>query len=936
MDYTFQNQALPLTERVDDLIKRLTLQEKISLLSTSQSAIQRLGIKAYEIGGEAAHGVVDRKGGKTTVFPQPIGLSSTWNPSLIQEVGSVIGDEARGFYDKYQQRTGLTLWAPTIDMERDPRWGRTEEAYGEDPYLTGRLSTALIKGMQGNDPFYVKMVPAPKHFFSNNNEHGRGHMSNSIDPRNRYEYYLKAFEPAFTEANALSMMTAYNGVNGIPAMQLKELQQVVRDQWKMDGFIVSDGGALSLNVEEYGYYSTYAESLADALKKGVDCFVDEKDKVEKTAQQALDQNLISEADLTIAIRNILKVRFRLGHFDADSNHHPYAKITKDVLANEKHAALARKVTEESIVLLKNHEELLPLNEKKLKKIAVIGPTANCVFRDWYTGHPPYVCTPYQGIKNRGPSADVQYVSGHDTIALKHQQSNLYVTRATNSKVYVNAKKINKDAQWIDEDWGWNWHLVKSALDNKYLTLPEDDLKLQATKAEVFDWFVREKIGFHSNLNDPTQYHLSSWQEEPLEVANDATIQTGKQADSFEKTIIYSGIEQAVEQAKASDVAIVCVGNHPMINGRETEDRPGLGLPLHQQKLIQAVHQANPRTIVVVIGSYPFSLNWEQEHIPAILYSAHGSQELGNALSSVMFGDVSPSGKLSMTWYKHAKELPSIFDYDIIKGNRTYMFAENNILYPFGYGLHYGKVTYQQANIVEVTNNQLTIAVTVTNQSKQAFQEVIQIYAQFLQATLKRPNRLLVAFQKVPLAPNEQKTIRLVVKKANLQYYDVAQESYRLDTGSCCFHIGSSSQATNIITEPIILTTDKQPPRSLEQPTKAENYNDYAYVKIGKGEHEENAVMSQKEGWICFKNVMFKEAQQLHYRVTTDGARGEVQCFLDQRRGKPVTRQTIEVDYPQQWKTQVMTIPTDKAVHDLYLVFKGPVHVTTVQLVEGGD
>src|SRR5690625_2397479 len=267
----FKNIHCSLEERLTNLVDKLTLEEKISLLSTSQSAIPRLGIKEYQVGGEAAHGVVDRAGGKTTVFPQPIGLSSTWNRDLLRRVGDVIGDEARIFYEQNDRKTGLTLWAPTIDMERDPRWGRTEEAYGEDPYLTGQLSTELIKGMQGDDPFYIKLVAAPKHFFGNNNEYGRERISNSIDPRNRHEYYLKAFEPAFTEGQALSMMTAYNGINGIPAMQINELKDIVRDEWQMDGFIVCDGGALSLNVDEYKYYDSYAEALADAIKKGIDC-----------------------------------------------------------------------------------------------------------------------------------------------------------------------------------------------------------------------------------------------------------------------------------------------------------------------------------------------------------------------------------------------------------------------------------------------------------------------------------------------------------------------------------------------------------------------------------------------------------------------------------------------------------------------------------------
>lgn len=933
MDYPFHNPKLSLSERLTDLLSRLTLKEKLSLLSTAQPAIERLNIKAYSIGGEAAHGVVDRSGGKTTVFPQPIGLSCTWNPALMHKIGAAIGEEARGFYDKKNQQTGLTLWAPTIDMERDPRWGRTEEAYGEDPHLTGRLSAALIKGMQGNDPFYVRMVAAPKHFYGNNNEHGREYISNSIDPRNRYEYYLKAFQPAFVEANALSMMTAYNGVNGVPAMQINELQEVVRDQWGMEGFIVSDGGALSLNVEAYRYYFTYAEALADALKKGIDCFVDDKDKVIAAATQAFEQKLITETDVTRAIRNILSVRFRLGQFDAATIQNPYATITKDVLASDKFVPLVRKATEESIVLLKNQANMLPLEEAKTNKIAVIGPTANQVFRDWYTGYPPYAISPFAGLNQHSNQASVTFTSGHDTIALKHKQTGRYLAISNQQTLRTDRMSINQAAQWVQEDWGWNWNLLKSVSNRRYVTLTKDEPALVASKDEVFDWFVREKIGFYQNQQNPTQYHLTSWQEEPLQRATDDRIVPGKQADMFEKIVLKSGIEQAVEQARNSDVAIVCVGNHPMINGKETEDRPSLELPHHQQKLIQEVYRANKRTIVVVIGSYPFTLNWEQANIPAILYSSHGSQELGNALRAVLFGETSPSGKLSMTWYKSTEDLPSIFDYDIIKGKRTYMYAENNILYPFGYGLHYGKVTYHKAEITANTEEQIKLAVTLTNTSKRKIQEVVQVYAAFENGSVKRPNRLLVAFQKVALEPGVTKLVSLKVAKFDLTYYDVATESYRFDIGQCHFYVGTSSHASTLKTESIILANKQQITRSLADKTKAENYDDYYHVVIGKGEKNQNAVINKKDGWICFHNVSFQQMKTLSYRVTTDGASGAVLCYLDDISLPPVSHQTITVDHPNQWKDYQVEIPVTKDTHDLYIAFNGPVYLTTMQLIE---
>src|SRR5699024_3515695 len=252
----------------------------------------------------------------------------------------------------------------------------------------------------------------------NNNEYGRERISNSIDPRNRREYYLKAFEPAFVEANALSMMTAYNGVNGIPAMQINELKDIVKDEWQMDGFIVCDGGALSLNVDEYEYYDTYAEALGDALKKGIDCFVDKKPLVERVAVEALEQGYIEEEDITNAIRNMLKVRFRLGHFDENHEKNPYYHVDHSKMCSEEHAQLALEATKESVVLLKNEQQMLPLQEDNIEKIAVIGPTADIVYKDWYTGYSPYQITPLQGIKNRCKDKEVTFAKGNDKIAIK--------------------------------------------------------------------------------------------------------------------------------------------------------------------------------------------------------------------------------------------------------------------------------------------------------------------------------------------------------------------------------------------------------------------------------------------------------------------------------------------------------------------------------------
>ncbi|MDL4841894.1 glycoside hydrolase family 3 C-terminal domain-containing protein [Aquibacillus rhizosphaerae] len=932
----FRNNMYSLEERLADLVGSLTLKEKISLLSTSQSAIPRLKIDKYHVGGEAAHGVVDRSGGKTTVFPQPIGLSSTWNRNLMKEVGSVIGDEARVFYQLNDKKTGLTLWAPTIDMERDPRWGRTEEAYGEDPCLTGKLSTELIKGMQGEDDFYIKMVAAPKHFYGNNNEYGRGYISNSIDPRNRREYYLKAFEPAFKEGNALSMMTAYNGVNGIPCMQINEIKEVVRNEWGMEGFIVSDGGALSLNVQEYHYYNTHAEALADALKKGIDCFVDVKELVETSANEALEKKLITENDLTKAIRNTLKVRFRLGHFDDDHSQDPYYNVDTGKMCSDEHAAVALEATKESIVLLKNDNQMLPLKEGKTKKVAVIGPTADVIYKDWYTGYSPYQITPLEGLKKKLKNAEVSFVNGNDSIAIKRVKDKSYLTISDKgNKIIANSKTIGNEETFELEEWGWNGNLLRSKANNKYVCQQDNCPTFDVNNEEVFGWFVREKIAFQPLNDNLENYHLSTWKGEPLSVSGEKLLVASEIPEVFEKRVISSGIEEAVQIAKTSDVAIVFVGNNPMLNGRETEDRPDITLPEHQQELIEAVYEANPNTIVVVIGSYPFAMNWVNQHIPAAVYSSHGSQMLGEAVASVLYGDSSPSGRLSMTWYKDVQQLPSIFDYDIINGNSTYMYFDKEVLYPFGHGLSYTTFDYSSLQLddeVIKSGGELSVSVTVENGGNVEGSEVVQLYATVLDSSVKRPKKQLIDFAKVRLKPREKQNIILTFKTDNLAVWDVDKEEYCLEKGRCLLSIGASSEDIRLSKE-INVDGSKLNSRSLSHLTKAENYNDYQNVYINKGENELNCVTSRTSGWICFRNVKFEEGSNyFRLRATTDGMPGKISIRFNDLETDSISEKDIHTEYPWQWKDFNFYFELEEQVTDVYVLFDGSISLSTIQIL----
>ncbi len=462
-----------------------------------QPEIERLGVKPYKHGTEAAHGMAWL--GEATTFPQPIGLGCTWNPVLLKEVGSVIGDEARVYFQRNPAINGLTLWAPTVDMERDPRWGRTEEAYGEDPKLTGELTASLVQGIQGDHPLYFKAVATLKHFIGNNNEINRGSCSASIDPRNMKEYYQAAFKPAFVKGGAHSMMTSYNSVNGTPTILHGDVNKVVKEEWGMNGFIVSDAGDLLGIVNDHNYYDSYKDAVAHAIKAGIDSITDDKEKSCAAIREALDEGLLSEQDLDKALINTFRVRFRLGEFDpADQN--PYANLPESKLCAPEHGQLSLQAARESIVLLKNENNALPLNKEKLNSVAVIGPLADVVYRDWYSGSLPYKVTPLEGIKSKLAGKSVSYSSGNDRVVLKSAANGEALLASADNEGRLQAGGSDAAGETFEvTDWGWGSYTLESKASGKLLTSADDE-NIAAAASEAFGWFVKEVFKLDEQSN----------------------------------------------------------------------------------------------------------------------------------------------------------------------------------------------------------------------------------------------------------------------------------------------------------------------------------------------------------------------------------------------------------------------------------------------------
>ena len=685
--YPFLNPDMPLEERVSNIVSLMTLDEKVAFLSSSPS-IERLGIK--KMGHvEGLHGLAlgtpggwGRRGPvTTTTFPQSYGMAETWDPSMIRQSGAIEGYEARYvFQSPMYSRGGLIVRAPNADLGRDPRWGRTEECFGEDAYFNGVMSVAMIKGLQGDDPNYWLSASLLKHFFANSNEDNRTSTSSNFDTRLFYEYYSLPFHMGFVEGGAKCFMTSYNLYNGIPCTVSPMIEATAVKQWGVDGVICTDAGGFKNLTGSQKYYENATQSGAGTVNAGVNQYLDRN--FEGPVKKAIEEGLLTEKRLEEVIKGSLRVFIRLGLLDP-AGRVPYAKIGKDTTETkpwdtQKSKDVVRLATQKSIVLLKNVGNLLPLNKKTVKSIAMIGPRADQVVFDWYSSEPPYSVTPLAGVKNKvGKKVKVQFALGDDVAA-------------------------------------------------------------------------------------------------------------------------------AVNLAKSSDIVVVCVGNNPNLDngwkkisgpdeGREDLDRKSITLGA-QEELIKQIVAANPKTIVVLKSSFPYAINWTQENVPAILHMAHSSQEEGNALADVLFGDYNPAGRLVQTWPKSLDQLPEMMDYNIRNG-RTYMYFKGEPLYPFGFGLSYTSFAWSnlKTSVVNLAKNgSMTVNVDVENTGKRDGDEVIQLYVKHLNSQVSRPVQELKGFQRVNLKAGEHKTVAIPLDAKRLAYWDISKNDWQVECDSIEVRVGASS------------------------------------------------------------------------------------------------------------------------------------------------
>lgn len=680
----FNDPAINEEQRLDDLIARMTLDEKVDALGNN-TQVPRLGIQASG-SVEGLHGIVlggptygDRANTPTTGFPQAYGLGETWDTDLLHRVATYISTENRYLFQNAKYRkSGLIMWTPNVDLGRDPRWGRTEECYGEDAFLTSRLAVAFIKGIQGDHPKYWRNASLMKHFLSNSNEYGRTFSSSNYSDKLFREYYAYPFYKGVTEGGSQALMTAYNAYNGTPCIMHPVLRNIVMKEWGLNGTLLTDGGAFRLLLSDHKRFDNdRAAAAAACIKAGITKFLDEyKDAV----YEALHRKLISVKDIEKAIRGNLRISLKLGLLDhAEDN--PYAAIgVTDTVApwsKPETKALVREATLKSVVLLKNKDHLLPLDRHKIKKIAVIGQRATEVLQDWYAGKPFYTVNVLDAIREEaGNDIEVRYV------------------------------KTNR-------------------------------------------------------------------------------------------------MDSARTVAAWADVAIVCVGNHPTCNagweqapviseGKEAIDRQSL--QLDQEDLLLQVAQTNPNTIGVLISSFPYAINRANQTVPALLHLTQCSQELGHAVSDVIFGHYNPAGRLTQTWVKNITDLPHMMDYDITHG-RTYMYFKEKPLYPFGYGLSYTRFNYSGTTLndrVIERGDTLRVCFNLKNSGDMDGDEVVQLYVSARKHTDKDPIKQLKAFQRISLRKGETKKVELTVPYTELQVWDEKQNRFILPDKEMTLEIGASS------------------------------------------------------------------------------------------------------------------------------------------------
>ena len=836
----YLNPELPVETRVNDLVSRMTLKEKVSQMLNRAKAIPRLQIPEYNWWNECLHGVANA--GIATVFPQAIGLAATWNTDLMFQITDVISTEARAkHHDAIKKKDhgifkGLTFWSPNINIFRDPRWGRGQETYGEDPYLTARMGVAFVKGLQGDDPKYFKAIATPKHYAVHSGPEPERHRFDAItDKRDLYDTYLPAYEACIKEAGAFSVMCAYNRYLGEACCgSANLLTEILRDQWGFEGYVVSDCGAIHDIYRNHELVKTAPEAAALAVKSGTDLNCGWV--YDPALVKAVKKGFITEEEIDVSVKRLFTARFKLGMFDPPEMV-AYSQIPIEKNDSEEHRQLSIRAAQESIVLLKNSGHILPL-KKDLKKIAVIGPTADSyhMLLGNYNGTPSKYVTPLQGIKNKvSNNTEIVYEQGCNLVqggaieyALSSDVASVDGQPGLKVEFFKNKNLKGKPSDSrIDplksSNWVWGARIPNYRMGMKFSIRWSGTFTAPATGE--FNFIVKGDDGYRLYIND--KILINDWTEHELTTnSNYVHLEEGKSYNFKLEYFFSSGwpqvsvhwsllntdyFKKAVNLASNSDVVIFVGGITAQLEGEEMRveydgfrggDRTHIKLPQVQKALLKAIQKTGTPVVLVLTSGSALAVNWAKENIPAIVQLWYPGQEGGTALADVLFGDYNPAGRLPVTFYKSVGQLPPFEDYNM-KGH-TYRYFEDEPLFAFGYGMSYTTFEYKNLEVPEKTKagENIRISVQVQNTGKVAGDEVVQLYVKDIEASVPVPIRALQGLKRIHLKPGEEQKVEFTLKPKQLAIID-DNGKYIVEPGTFEIAVGGALPGTNPPTTEVV-------------------------------------------------------------------------------------------------------------------------------------
>jgi beta-glucosidase len=835
--------SLPTQQRVDDLVSRMTLDEKVAQLINTTPAIPRLNVPAYDWWSEGLHGIA--RSGYATLFPQAIGMAATWDAPLVNQISTVISTEARAKYneavrhDVHSIYYGLTIWSPNINIFRDPRWGRGQETYGEDPFLTARLGVAFVKGLQGDDPTYFKTIATPKHYAVHSGPESTRHSAN-IDPtpHDLWDTYLPAFRAAITEAKAYSIMCAYNAVDNYPACANKMLlETILRGDWGFKGFVTSDCGAVDDFFEAKAHHTSPDKDSAAVA--GIEAGTDTNcGRTYLALTDAVKKGLITESQIDVSLKRLFFARYRLGLFDPPEQM-LWSKVPFSEVGSPEHAALALKAARESMVLLKNSNNILPLAPAKTKTIAVIGPNAAelSAIEGNYNAVPKDPTLPVDGIIKQFPSAKVLYAQGspyaeNASIVIPRTQfrnaegSNVEGLKGEyfNNDSLTGTPVIVRTDKQIDFDWNstspdpakldpkafsvrWTGTIqapapgdieVTGMLAHCYPCNNSEHYSIRFDGKDMLAFQVSEDKAQHGSTTTAVKLHFEDTKPHTFEVTYAHRARLFGAGLSLQWTAPVEPLRaQALDIVKRSDVVVAFVGLSPNLEGEEMPvhipgfsggDRTDIALPAAQQQLLEAAKATGKPLVVVLMNGSALAVNWAQQNADAILEAWYPGDGGSQAIAETLAGTNNPSGRLPITFYTSLDQLPSFEDYAM--ANRTYRYFKGKPLYGFGYGLSYTTFAYSNLKLSTSTlhaGDTLTVEADVKNTGKRAGEEVAELYLT-PPSTDVSPALALDGFNRVQLAPGETKHLTFALDPRTLSQVDdkgvrsVTPGSYRIVVG----------------------------------------------------------------------------------------------------------------------------------------------------------